>query len=95
MAGGNHSSTTTDRLQTRANTGSGLAHARQTNQIETENREAVKGQKRGDGRSSARALALTGIDPFLLTKADPLGGLGECPLQAWWSLRRQGKYPGR
>ena len=49
----------------------------------------------GHGNDPLKALALTRIDPFLLTKADPLGGLGECPLQAWWSLRRQGKYPGR
>ncbi|WP_374691694.1 hypothetical protein [Accumulibacter sp.] len=39
-------------------------------------------------------LALTRIDPFLLTKADPQRGLGERSARACWSVRRKGRCSG-
>ena len=48
----------------------------------------------GKSTIARNTLALTRIDPFLLTKADPQRGLGERSVWAWWSVRRKGKCSG-
>lgn len=83
VVGGNHPSTTTGFLKTRANTGSDLAHARETNRENGEQRGVRRGENAGFGW-----LALARSCP---ESAPVLAGIGEKKptdngwfLEFWW-----------
>lgn len=65
-------------------------------QLHRPNRDTARALIRNalDGLLTLGALALTRIDPFLLTKADPQRGLGERSARACWSVRRKGRCSG-
>ena len=83
VAGGNQSSTTTDRLQTRANTGSRLANARETTRENGEQRGVDGGKNAGAG-GMALARPYPESAPTLALRADTKKPGASPGFRIWW-----------
>lgn len=86
VAGGNHFPTTTRRPRTRANTGSDLAHARETTR-EKRRTERPRGAQSAETKGVALARRICEVPPRLAYRADVKKPETSSGFWNWWSSR--------